>query len=157
MQTQKGFMARAIELARENVANGSGGPFGAVITRNGKIIAEASNQVTVINDPTAHAEIIAIRAACKKLGSFSLEGCEIYATCEPCPMCLGAIYWAKISKVYFAASRKVAESAGFKDAMIYREMSKPAEERKLSFIHMPDNEAVEALIAWKKAEHKILY
>jgi guanine deaminase len=154
---QKDLMTRAVFLARENVIKGKGGPFGAVIAKKGIIIAEASNQVTALNDPTAHAEILAIREACNKLGSLSLDGCEIYASGEPCPMCLGAIYWAKLDRVYFAASRENAENAGFKDAEMYREMCKAAKLRKLPYTLLPDNEAVEALIAWKKAEFKILY
>src|SRR6202451_2711909 len=112
------FMARAIELSVENVRSGRGGPFGAVIVKDGVIVAEASNQVTATNDPTAHAEVLAIRGACAKLGVFDLEGCEIYTSCEPCPMCLGAIYWARLARVYFANADADASKIGFDDSLI---------------------------------------
>jgi guanine deaminase len=155
--TQSEFIERAVSLARQNVSLGRGGPFGAVIVKNGIIIAEASNQVTVINDPTAHAEILAIREACKKLDNFSLEGCDLYASCEPCPMCLGAIYWAKINKVYYAVTRTDAENAGFKDSLIYREMCKSSADQMVPMVKIENNDALDVLIAWKKAEQKILY
>jgi guanine deaminase len=155
--TQSEFIERAVHLARQNVSLGRGGPFGAVIVKNGLIIAEASNQVTVINDPTAHAEILAIREACKKLNNFSLEGCDLYASCEPCPMCLGAIYWAKINRVYYAVTRTDAENAGFKDSLIYREMCKPSADQMVPMVKIENNDALDVLIAWKKAEQKILY
>src|SRR5258706_10129207 len=114
------FMARAIALAVRNVRTGRGGPFGAVVVKNGKIIAEGANEVTASHDPSAHAEIVAIRKACQKLGSFELRGCQIYTSCEPCPMCMGAIYWARPSRVYYAGTRRDAEQAGFDDFLIYR-------------------------------------
>src|ERR1700722_16757135 len=117
------FMARAIQLSIDNVHSGRGGPFGAVVVKNNKVIAEGTNQVTTTNDPTAHAEVLAIREACKNLGIFHLEGCDIYASCEPCPMCLGAIYWARLSKVYFANLAADASRIGFDDSAIYRELS----------------------------------
>jgi guanine deaminase len=150
-------MNRAIDLARINLDQGKGGPFGAVIVKDGEIIAEASNQVTVNNDPTAHAEILAIRNACKKLNTFSLEGCEIYASCEPCPMCLGAIYWAKLDRIYYAVTRADAENAGFKDAMLYRELCKPAGDQKIPAIQVPVENAAEVLVLWKQAENKVPY
>lgn len=118
------FMMRAIELAIEGVRANSGGPFGAVIVKNGEIIGEGWNQVTSTSDPTAHAEIVAIRRACEKLGTFHLEGCVIYTSCEPCPMCLGAIYWAKLEKIFYSCTRKDAASIGFADDFIYEEIGK---------------------------------
>src|SRR6201993_677918 len=112
------FMARAIQLSLDNVRSGRGGPFGAVVVKDGKIVAEGTNQVTSTNDPTAHAEVLAIRDACKKLGGFYVEGCEIYTSCEPCPMCLGAIYWARLSRVYFANEDADASKIGFDDSLI---------------------------------------
>src|SRR6202049_5075273 len=119
------FMARAIQLSIENVVSGRGGPFGAVVVKDDEIIAEGTNQVTSRNDPTAHAEVLAIRDAGKKLGVFDLEGCEIYTSCEPCPMCLGAIYWARLSRVYFASTAEDAAKAGFDDSFIYSELKQP--------------------------------
>jgi tRNA(Arg) A34 adenosine deaminase TadA len=123
------FMARAIQLSIENVHSGRGGPFGAVIVKDGNMIAEAANQVTSTKDPTAHAEILAIREACAKLGAFDLQGCEIYTSCEPCPMCLGAIYWARISRIYFAGAAADASRIGFDDSLIYRELAQPHAQR----------------------------
>jgi tRNA(Arg) A34 adenosine deaminase TadA len=128
---KKKFMLRAIELAKLNISTMHGGPFGAVIVKDGNIIGEGSNQVLNTNDPTAHAEIVAIRQATKHLNSFQLEGCEIYSSCEPCPMCLGAIYWARPSKLYFAASREDAAAANFDDSLIYKEVSLPIEKRSI--------------------------
>ena len=133
---EKRFMKIAIELAKDNIKNNNGGPFGAIIVRNGEIIATGVNNVTKNNDPTAHAEITAIRNACKKLETFELNDCEIYSSCEPCPMCLGAIYWARFKKLYFAASKNDAASIGFDDAFIYNEFNKPYKERNLSLIHI---------------------
>src|SRR5271165_5801426 len=129
------FMARAIQLSIQNVRSGRGGPFGAVVVKDGKVIAEAVNQVTSTNDPTAHAEVLAIRLACQKFGSFELRGCDIYASCEPCPMCLGAIYWARIEKVYFANTRDDAAVIGFDDDHIYREFALPIAARTIPFVH----------------------
>src|SRR6202046_179086 len=128
------FMARALALSLENVRSGRGGPFGAVIVRGGKIIAEGVNSVTATNDPTAHAEMVAIREACRKLGSFELTGCEIYTSCEPCPMCLGAIYWARPDRVYFGSTAEDAANAGFDDSFIYREISQLHAQRKIPMI-----------------------
>ena len=122
---QNPFLLRAIQLARANVSNRTGGPFGAVVVKDGVIIGEGANHVTTLNDPTAHAEIVAIRTACRYLDSFELSGCEIYSSCEPCPMCLAAIYWSRASKIYFAASREDAASAGFDDEFLYRELARP--------------------------------
>src|SRR5580658_8553971 len=125
------FMARAIELSIENVRSGQGGPFGAVVVKDGKLIAEGSNCVTSTNDPTAHAEIVAIREACKKLGFFELAGCEIYTSCEPCPMCMGAIYWARPDRVYFGNTAADAANVGFDDSFIYDEMGLRLDQRRI--------------------------
>ena len=130
------LMLRAIELAERNAASVTGGPFGAVVVKDGKVIAEASNTVTVDNDPTAHAEVNAIRKACAALGTFDLSGCELYTSCEPCPMCLAACYWAHIDKVYYAADREDAAAAGFDDSDIYREVALPVDGRKIPFVHI---------------------
>ena len=128
-------MARAIQLSIDNVRSGRGGPFGAVVVRDGNIIAEGANQVTSTNDPTAHAEMVAIREACGKLGAFELEACEIYTSCEPCPMCLGAIYWARLSRVYFANADADASRVGFDDSLIYRELALPYSQRKIPMVN----------------------
>lgn len=150
-------MARAIQLALENVDSGRGGPFGSVIVKDGAVIAEGANRVTLTNDPTAHAEMIAIRAACEKLGAFDLQGCEIYASCEPCPMCLGAIYWAHLAHIYFAAVDADAAKAGFDDSSIYRELSLPRTQRKIPMVQMMREEALAAFQAWEKKADKIAY
>ena len=128
---QDRFMARAIELATENVRTGRGGPFAAVVVKDGRIIAEGANRVTSSNDPTAHAEIVAIREACRALGNFQLAGCDVYTTCEPCPMCLGAIYWARPARVFYAATAADAALFGFDDSFISRELQRPIAERKI--------------------------
>jgi guanine deaminase len=150
-------MARAIQLSIENVLSGRGGPFGAVVVKDGKIVAEGTNQVTSRNDPTAHAEVLAIRDACKKLGVFDLEGCEIYTSCEPCPMCLGAIYWARLSRVYFANSDTDASKIGFDDSLIYLELAQPHSQRKIPMIQMMREEALAAFRAWESKPNKIAY
>lgn len=150
------FMKRAIELSLENVKKGRG-PFGAVIVRNGEILAESCNLVTALNDPTAHAEINAIRDAARKLKTFDLSGCTIYSTCEPCPMCLGAIYWAKINKVVFANTTSDAQNIGFADSLIYEEISRPPQERNIEFRQLLREEALKAFKAWEKSENKIEY
>ena len=150
------FMRRAIELSLKNVKNG-GGPFGAVITKKEEILAESCNLVTAINDPTAHAEINVIRAAAQKLKTFDLSSCIIYSSCEPCPMCLGAIYWARIDKVVFANTISDAKSIGFKDALIYEEISRPLQERKIEFRQLLREEALEAFKAWEESDKKIEY
>jgi len=150
------FMRRAIELSLENVKKG-GGPFGAVIVRKGEILAESCNLVTALNDPTAHAEINAIREAARKLETFDLSGCVIYASCEPCPMCLGAIYWARIDKVIFANTTSDAQSIGFADSRIYKEISRPPQERDIEFRQLLREEALRAFKAWEESENKIEY
>lgn len=151
------FMARAIQLSIENVRARQGGPFGAVIVREGNVISEGANRVTLTNDPTAHAEVFAIREACRKLAAFDLAGCEIYSSCEPCPMCLGAIYWARLSRIYFAAVDADAAQAGFDDSLIYRELAQPHSRRKIPMIQLMREEAVEAFRTWEKMPNKIQY
>ncbi len=143
-------MARAIELAIENVRLRQGGPFGAVVVKDGQIIAEAANSVTSANDPTAHAEIVVIPKACATLGLFALHGCEIYSSCEPCPMCLGAIYWARPALVYYGSTAADAAKAGFDDSLIYSEIPQPHSERKIPMIHLMPEEAIEAFRAWER-------
>ncbi len=155
MEKEK-FMRKAIELSIESVKNG-GGPFGAVIVKDGEIISMSSNSVTKDNDPTAHAEVNAIRQAASKLGTFDLSGCEIYSSCEPCPMCLGAIYWAKIDTLYFANTKDDAKDIGFDDSFIYEEIQKPYEQRKMKITRMLRNEALKAFQMWKEKEDKIEY
>jgi guanine deaminase len=153
----KSFMARAIQLSVENVRRGNGGPFGAVIVKDGTIVAEGMNSVTAKNDPTAHAEIVAIREACSRLGKFSLQDCEIYTSCEPCPMCLGAIYWAHISRIYFGNAASDASQIGFDDSFIYREFAQPLAARKIPMVQMMHNEALAAFRAWQEKPDKIVY
>jgi guanine deaminase len=151
------YMAEAIQLALDNVSTNKGGPFGAVVVKNGKIIARGRNQVTANNDPTAHAEVMAIREACTVLQSFQLDDCEIYTSCEPCPMCLGAIYWARPKSVYFACTKKDAAAIGFDDDFIYSEIAKPLDQRSLKFIPLQRQEGLEAFKAWTDKEGKIEY
>lgn len=154
--TKEEKMRRAIVLSVDNVRNG-GGPFGAVITRNGEVVAKGVNRVTANNDPTAHAEVTAIRNAAQKLGTFDLSDCEIYTSCEPCPMCLGAIYWARLKKVYFANNKEDAKNIGFDDSFIYDEMALPREERKLPSEVLMRDEAQEAFRMWNEKKDKIEY
>jgi guanine deaminase len=151
------FMARAIELSIDNVRGGRGGPFGAVLVKDGTIVGEGVNQVTSTNDPTAHAEVLAIREACKKLRTFDLQGCEIYSSCEPCPMCLGAIYWARLARIYFANAAADASGFGFDDSLIYREMAQPHSQRKIPMIQMMRQEALAAFRAWQDKPDKTAY
>ena len=149
MNMRNSFMARAIELSLENIRAERGGPFAAVVVKDGKIIAEGTNCVTSTNDPTAHAEVVAIRAACKHLGNFELKGCEIYTTCEPCPMCLGAIYWARPARVFFGATAADAASAGFDDSFIYQQISVPFSERRIPFLPLMREESLACFRAWE--------
>ena len=151
------FLQRAIELAVQNVKDRRGGPFGAVIVRDGTIIAEGTNLVTTSLDPTAHAEVVAIRKACAVLQSFELKGCVVYASCEPCPMCLAAIYWSRAERVYFAASREDAAAAQFDDEFLYRELSLPLERRSLPMVQELREEAIAAFDAWREDNGKIRY
>ena len=155
--TANDHMRRAISLAENNASSGNGGPFGAVIVKDGKVVAEGSNTVTVDNDPTAHAEVNAIRRACAVLGTFDLSGCELYTSCEPCPMCLAACYWAHISRVYYAAGRDDAAAAGFDDDMIYVEVAKPLDERKLPFIQLLPEEGLRPFLLWRSNPDKVRY
>ncbi|MBO6489899.1 MAG: nucleoside deaminase [Pelagibacteraceae bacterium] len=150
------FMKRAIELSIESVNRG-GGPFGSIIVKDNNIVAEGSNKVTLTNDPTAHGEIVAIREACKKLNNFSLNDCELYSTCEPCPMCLSAIYWARIDKIYYANTRKDAQKIDFDDSLIYSELQKNINKRKIPMIQMMRNEALVAFELWDKKTDKVEY
>lgn len=150
------IMQRAIDLAAESVKKG-GGPFGAVVVKDGKVIAESANSVTPDNDPTAHAEVNAIRLACKKLGTFMLDGCEIYASCEPCPMCLGAIYWAHIKTIYYAGTRSDAAKAGFDDDFIYREININPEKRSVPAFNFMPNEGAAVFKLWLDKEDRTNY
>jgi guanine deaminase len=146
-------MARAIDMAVESVGAG-GGPFAALVVKAGEIVASGTNQVTASLDPTAHAEIVAIRAACRLLGDFQLTGCEIYASCEPCPMCLGAIYWARPARVYFAAAHAEAAAAGFDDSLIYGELRKPLEERRIPMMPLLQRDGQRPFQAWREKGDK---
>ena len=157
MSKPEQFMLRAIEIADERMNAGFGGPFGAVVVKDGKIIAEGYNKVTSANDPTAHAEISAIRAACEALETFDLSGCEIYTSCEPCPMCLGAIYWARFDKIYYANTRHEAAAIGFDDAHIYDEIPKDIADRKIPSIQIVLAEAKLVFEAWQAKDDKIKY
>jgi len=150
------FMSRAIELSIESVKSG-GGPFGSVIIKNNEIISEGMNRVTKNNDPTAHGEIVAIRNACKNLNDFSLEGCELYTSCEPCPMCLSAIYWSRIDKIYYANTRDDAKKIDFDDSLIYSELTKKIKERKIPTTQLMRDEALQGFTLWKNTENKVKY
>ena len=154
--TNDELMREAIRLSEENVANG-GGPFGAVIARGGEIIATGVNRVTASNDPTAHGEVSAIRRAAQLLGPFNLAGCEIFTSCEPCPMCLGAIYWARLDRVYYANTKADAKAAGFDDSFIYDELALPRDRRKLPSVPMMRNEAIKVFEEWVRKEDKVEY
>ncbi len=149
-------MERAIELSIQSVKSG-GGPFGSVIVKNNKIISEGMNRVTKSNDPTAHGEIVAIRNACKNLGDFSLKGCELYTSCEPCPLCLSAIYWSRIDKVYYANTRNDAQKIDFDDSFIYSEIMKKIEQRKIPMKQQLRDKALEAFRLWQQTENKVKY
>jgi guanine deaminase len=151
------FLRRAVELARQNVLAGTGGPFAALIVRDGEVIAEAANSVTTTNDPTAHGEINAIRKACAALGTFSLAGCEIYSSCEPCPMCLAAIYWARLGALYYGSSQQDAAKAGFDDAFLYEEFRKESENRSIPAVQLLREEAWAAFAAWMAMPAKVDY
>lgn len=150
-------MLMAIRLSEQNVEKALGGPFGAVIVKDDKVIAQSANTVTTTNDPTAHAEVSTIRLACKKLKSFDLSGCIIYTSCEPCPMCLGAIYWARIDTIYYANTKKDAADIGFDDQFIYEELDKPMEQRQLPIIQLMRDEALTAFKKWEQSPLKIEY
>jgi tRNA(Arg) A34 adenosine deaminase TadA len=151
------YMRRAIALSLENVRSGRGGPFGAVVVHNGRIIAEGTNRVTSTNDPTAHAEIVAIREACRVLGTFQLAGCNIYTSCEPCPMCLGALYWARPARIFYAGTALDAASAGFDDSFIYKELLLPYNQRTIPMTQLLREEAQAAFRVWKEKVDKTPY
>ena len=157
MENQKKFMREAIRLSIENVQSGNGGPFGTIIVKNGNIIASGVNKVTQSNDPTAHAEIVAIRSACETLGTFQLVGCEIYCSCEPCPMCLGAIYWARSDRIYFANTREDAADINFDDNFIYNELDVSISQRKLPTTQLLRDEAQMAFTQWRESTAKTEY
>ena len=151
------LMRRAIALALENVRTARGGPFAALVAKHGSVIGEGANSVTATNDPTAHAEIVAIRAACRALGNFQLVDCELYTTCEPCPMCLGAIYWARPARVFYAGVAADAADAGFDDAFIYEELRRPPESRRIPMTQVMREESLAIFAAWKQLANKTQY
>jgi len=151
------YMLEAIKKAEENIISGTGGPFGAVVVKDGKIISSVGNRVTSTNDPTAHAEVVAIREACEVLNTFDLSGCEIYASCEPCPMCLGAIMWARIDKLYYAANRIDASRAGFDDELFYSELALPSDKRMLNPTQILQKEAITVFDKWIESTDKVPY
>ena len=160
MKTDKDqyFMQRAIELAEKGMNSGAGGPFGAVVVNSaGEIVGEGHNQVTTSNDPTAHAEVVAIRNACKNLNDFQLEGCTIYTSCEPCPMCLGAIYWARPARIIFGCSRQDAADIGFDDDFIYREINVDFPERKIATSQLLQQQAIQVFRKWQEKEDRVEY
>ena len=156
-EMERKFLERAIELAREGMNNGRGGPFGCVIVVNDEIVGEGCNMVASTNDPTAHAEVVAIRDACKKLNSFQLIGCDVYTSCEPCPMCLGAIYWARPERVIYANTKDDAAAIDFDDKFIYKEINTDMLKREIPFIHEPHPVALEIFNEWKKMENRTRY
>ncbi len=155
--THTEIMTEAIALSKQNIQAGNGGPFAAVVAKNGVIVARGANHVTSANDPTAHAEVVAIREACRVLGTFQLTGCIVYTTCEPCPMCLGALYWARPDKVYYANTRADAKAIGFDDDFIYDEIALPVERRALPMDQLMRDEAFAAFLEWKNKEDKVTY
>jgi len=151
------YMSQAIDLAREGMMANAGGPFGAIVVKDGEVIGRGNNRVTSTNDPTAHAEVIAIREACSTLGAFQLDGCSIYTSCEPCPMCLGAIYWARPAKVFFACTRDDAAKIGFDDNFIYEELEKANDEREMNLVSLMRDEALEVFNSWAAKPDKVEY
>tara|TARA_B100000029_G_scaffold76174_1_gene67971 strand:+ start:256 stop:726 length:471 start_codon:yes stop_codon:yes gene_type:complete len=156
MEEKNKFMLKAIELSIKS-ARTTGGPFGCVIVKENKIISEGFNKVTLTNDPTAHGEIVAIREACNQLNTFNLSGCELYSTCEPCPMCLSAIYWSRIDKIFYANTRDDAKNIDFDDSFIYSEINKKIEDRKIKMIQMHRDDALKAFKIWDEKADKIKY
>jgi guanine deaminase len=154
---QEKFMREAVALSLENVRTGKGGPFAALVVRDGAVIARAANQVTASNDPTAHAEVLAIRAACQQLQSFRLTDCELYATCEPCPMCLGAIYWSRLARYFYGNTRADAAAIGFDDSLIYAEIGKLPEHRSVPGVQLLADEAAAAFAEWLRSTTKVPY
>jgi len=154
---QDKFMKEAFGLAIENIQTGRGGPFAALVVKDGEVVARGTNLVTSANDPTAHAEVMAIRRACAALRSFQLTGCDLYTTCEPCPMCLGAIYWARLDRVFFASTRDDAADAGFDDAMLYDELARPLAARSIPMIPLMTDEGQRVFNAWQHYEGRVEY
>lgn len=154
---ERSFLERAIALSKQGMESGQGGPFGCIIVKDDKVVGEGNNRVTSSNDPTAHAEVVAIREACKNLATYQLEGCDIYTSCEPCPMCLGAIYWARPRRVIYANTRQEAAAIEFDDDFIYNEINASMGDRKIPFIHYPHPDAQAIFTAWKKWEGKTKY
>jgi guanine deaminase len=151
------FMQKAIELATQNVTSGVGGPFGALVVRDGQIVATGVNVVTSTNDPTAHAEVVAIRAACQALGDFRLTGCEVYTSCEPCPMCLAALYWSRCEAIFFGNTAADAAAAGFDDSFLYAEIARPLDQRRIPIVRLLGEEAIVSFDTWRAQEAKIEY
>ncbi len=154
---EKRFLERAIELSRQGMQKGNGGPFGCVIVKDGEIVGEGCNEVLVANDPTSHAEIVAIRKACKKLNNFQLTGCDVYTSYEPCPMCMGAIYWARPNRVIYANTKSDAAAVNFDDQFIYDEIEKLPQDRHIQFIHVPHEQALNVFLDWKNDEGRKEY
>ena len=150
-------MARAIALSQQGMRSNQGGPFGAVIVKDGEIIGEGHNQVTTTNDPTAHAEVVAIRQACANLNSFQLNGCELYTSCEPCPMCLGALYWARVARIFYGNTRQDADAIGFSDEFLYRELVLPMDQRSIPITNLMREDAITAFRAWETNPDKVPY
>jgi tRNA(Arg) A34 adenosine deaminase TadA len=157
MKNHEEFMSEAVKAALKGMSNNEGGPFGCIVVKNGEIIGSGNNKVTSTNDPTAHAEVTAIRDACKNIGSFQLDGCIIYTSCEPCPMCLGAIYWARPDKVYYGSNQQDAANIGFDDEFIYKEIALPYEKRSIPFEQVGREIALEPFIKWSEKQDKIEY
>ncbi len=157
MPPRQKYMELAVGLATQNVLSGAGGPFGAVVVKDGEVVAACANSVTATNDPTAHAEINAIRAACKALNSFQLDACDFYTSCEPCPMCMAALYWARPAAVYYANTHVDAAQAGFDDSFIYTELALPPQERKLPVLRLSDPGAIESFQQWTSIQNKVKY
>jgi len=153
----KAFLQQAVDLAVDNAESGQGGPYGAIIVKDNQLIAASGNKVTTTMDPTAHAEVMAIRLACQKLNDFQLQGCILYSSCEPCPMCLGAIYWARLAKVYYACSRHDAAAANFDDSFIYDEISVLPHQRSIAMLHLTLPDAIQPFKIWAEKSDKVLY
>ena len=151
------FMQQAIRLATENVVTGRGGPFGAVVVKDGSVVATGTNQVTASNDPTAHAEVVAIRNACAALGTFQLDGCDVYTSCEPCPMCLAALYWSRCRAIFYGNNAADAARIGFDDSFLYDEVKKPLDQRSIAITRLLSDEAWESFAAWEKSPFKVDY
>lgn len=157
VKIEQRFLERAIELSRQGMQKGYGGPFGCVIVKDGEIVGEGSNEVILNNDPTAHAEIVAIRNACRTLNAFQLADCDVYTSCEPCPMCMGAIYWARPNRVIYANTKLDAAAVNFDDHFIYDEIAKNPMDRQIEFIHMPHDQALDVFLEWKNFDERQEY